>query len=29
MEHKIKNYDRVILNINFPNEGLTVGDVML
>jgi hypothetical protein len=27
MENKIKNYDRVILTVDLPSEGLTVGDV--
>jgi Domain of unknown function (DUF4926) len=27
MENKIKNYDRVILTVDLPNGGLTVGDV--
>lgn len=27
MENKIKNYDRIILTVNLPKEGLTVGDV--
>jgi hypothetical protein len=27
MDNKIKNFDRIILTVNLPKEGLTVGDV--
>ena len=27
MENKIKNFDRIILTVNLPKEGLTIGDV--
>jgi hypothetical protein len=27
MDNKIKNYDRIILTVNLPKEGLTAGDV--
>jgi hypothetical protein len=27
MENKIKNFDRIILTVNLPKEGLRVGDV--
>jgi hypothetical protein len=27
MENKIKNYDRIMLTVNLPKEGLTSGDV--
>ncbi len=27
MENKIKNYDRVILTVDLPKDGLTKGDV--
>jgi photosystem II stability/assembly factor-like uncharacterized protein len=27
MDNKIKNFDRIILTVDLPKEGLTVGDV--
>jgi Domain of unknown function (DUF4926) len=27
MDNKIKNFDRIILTVNLPKEGLAVGDV--
>jgi photosystem II stability/assembly factor-like uncharacterized protein len=27
MDNKIKNFDRIILTVDLPQEGLTVGDV--